>query len=728
MSLQILVARELWQEFDAEWRTLIDGDAAIAELLGALRVAGDKKRGSRCTALAREHAKKLEEAGRIEDAAMLIGTATAAGGNPSELRPDLTRLTEAAFGSEAWWPAYSELAGLNGPSDELRGAWISFTKLRAYQQGTLVFHPGGWGAGEITDVDLDERAISVTFGSGMRETFPMNAAIDIFIPLPEQDLRSLHFRDPESMRKQTKKEPLGALRTLLERHHGKATTAVIRNGLMQIGIEGSAWSAWWRKARKLAENSEWFDVSGSPQRSVIQLLLKAKDPAAGLRKALVQASDLAEVHGKVRELFIGQSVEEALKEVAIEELSKAVTVETEPLHERFGAWLFLRELKGETPEELKPALEEVIIAEDPIDPSIAPPAWEIFQKLSGSRDQERVVSILPELYGEHWMVAALRNLQHAAPGMVRPLVDALTTGGHADALSAHYIGLLARPLRAPTLLVALARQFDPGDHVEGWPTPLQRVHALLTLATHLNEARRGDPHMTRVNARLVEILTGVKKPLLRLLLRNAGVAGLRGLQLVLARGVDDTIDRLVTDIALEHDRQFFAGDAGPFWVGSTTWTTKSGLAKRSGELRELHDVKIPENQDAIGRAASYGDLSENAEWEAAIEEQRNLTNRAMEIEAELRDADLIENAAFLEDTICPGACVRYREIGTAGEISIKILGPWDGHLGEDVVSYLAPLAQGMLGMHSGESKKIMLPAGEVTVDILEVSPVELETV
>ena len=149
-----------------------------------------------------------------------------------------------------------------------------------------------------------------------------------------------------------------------------------------------------------------------------------------------------------------------------------------------------------------------------------------------------------------------------------------------------------------------------------------------------------------------------------------------------------------------------------------------GLERRSGELRELREVKIPENEEAIGRAASYGDLSENAEWEAAIGEQRNLTSRAMEIEAELRNAELLENANLIEDTVCPGTIVRYREVDEEKEKEIQILGPWDGELADNVVSYRAPLAAGLLGMHVGESKLIELPAGKVKIEVLEINVTE----
>ena len=124
----------------------------------------------------------------------------------------------------------------------------------------------------------------------------------------------------------------------------------------------------------------------------------------------------------------------------------------------------------------------------------------------------------------------------------------------------------------------------------------------------------------------------------------------------------------------------FAHDTGHFWDGAAIWTTRVGLEKRRPELRELREVKIPANQDAIGRAASFGDLSENSEWEAAIEDQRNLTARAMEMEDELRKTDLIEEAPVAEDTVCPGTRVKYRE-ARAGGAPILILGPWDADEG-----------------------------------------------
>jgi transcription elongation GreA/GreB family factor len=109
----------------------------------------------------------------------------------------------------------------------------------------------------------------------------------------------------------------------------------------------------------------------------------------------------------------------------------------------------------------------------------------------------------------------------------------------------------------------------------------------------------------------------------------------------------------------------------------------------------------------------------------AIEEQRNLTNRAMEIEEELRHVELIENAALPEDTVCPGTIVTFKELATGRDREITILGPWDDHLGDEVVTYRAPLAAGMLGLRPGARKSIQLPSGILEVEVRSIRPWEL---
>jgi transcription elongation factor GreA len=223
--------------------------------------------------------------------------------------------------------------------------------------------------------------------------------------------------------------------------------------------------------------------------------------------------------------------------------------------------------------------------------------------------------------------------------------------------------------------------------------------------------------MTRAQQRLTDLLTKGDPPVLRKLLVEPDHSTLASLRGMLQRGMDDKVDALITDIAIENGFDIFAAGGTRFWQEDRIWTTRSGLLRREAELRELRETKLPENAEALARAASYGDLSENSEWENAIEEQRHLTEQAAQIERELRQTALLENAPIPDDTVCPGTFVRYREVASGQEHRLEILGPWDG--GPETVSYRAPLAQGMMGLHPGDRALIDLPAGPLEVEVLE---------
>lgn len=792
MTLPLLVTKEMWQEFDDTWAELRSSGGPIDELLPAIKLAGEKKRAGRLVAQAREHAEKLVSSDRAADAAMILGASLAAGGNPGELAELLCEASEKAWTDEAWYPVFKEVTGFAEGAADLRTPWKKMAKLLAFQPGSTVFHPGGWGVGEVFEMNAADGYARVRFWNGREDKFPLNAAMDIFDPLPESDLRSRSLKDAEGLKKEVKKAPLEALNAILVRHNGRATTTTIKTAMMQIGIEGSAWSAWWRKARKLAENSDEIEVSGTPQKSTVTQLLVKKDPSEALQRLLQRASNLAEVHARVRDLFVGEGVGDELSAIAIDELEKAAASEAEPLPERLAAWLLLREKQGASPKLMRRVLHEVTQAPAPPDPSQPPEIWKLFQALPGAKDQERSVAILPELFGTGgaqlaleavdaqlaeaqaevaalegdeapegdaapaagasegtaseaadgatdsateeeedfaWVEDVLPQLQHAAPGQVRPLVERIVAAGHADELRAHYSGLLARPLRNPTLMIVLAERYEDGGVHDDMPTPVQRGQALLALAVNTFQERRGNPQLTRISGRLTDYLCKGDDPMLRQLFSTADVSALRSANVTASRGVDSEIDNLITEIALSKDRQFFAQDAGFFWEGETVWTTRAGLRRRSAELKELREVKIPENQDAIGRAASFGDLSENSEWEAAIEEQRNLTARAMEMEEELRLTDLIEEAAVIEDTVCPGTKVRYRDLSENKEATVLLLGPWDEVevLGTQVISYRAPLAKGLLGASTGERSTVQLPGGDIEVEILSIEAPDLSS-
>lgn len=725
MSLIQLVAQEQWQEFDDSWSEVMLSEGPIDELLVALRVVAEKKRMPRCIPQLRQHAETLGKSGRDADAARLLGQAVTSGGGAGELGGLLFVHAEKAWGSKPYWTRYVEISGLRPDGSDLRRAWVSFERLLGFDQGKLVFHPGGWGAGEIVVLAVDTLEMTVRFGNGKKDVFPLSASVEIFEPLSEEDLRAIHFRSADELKRRLKDEPLSVLRAIVTRHNGRASTVAIKNALLQVGVEGGSWSAWWRRTRKLAENSEWFRVTGTPTKGDVLLLRSATDPVEDLRRQLSNFTVLSDLLARVKNQLASKP-EPRMRAMMLEVLEQKTGTTGEAGPVRLAAWMLLRDEHDRTPEPLVTALRAAAAEPAPKDATKAPALWALFQSLPGTREQERCVSVLQEVFGEGWVEQALTNLFHAPAGMVRPLVDALVAAGKQKELGLLYKELLQRPLRAPEVLVALAKHGEAGKLKVELPSALTRAQALLSLATNLHVNRRGDANAARTETKLSELLTKGKDPLVRKLLANADADALLSVQRMLQRGVDEDLDAVVTDILVRSAPAASRAAQAQFWENDRIWTTKKGLERRSLELKELREVKIPANQDAIGRAAAMGDLSENAEWEAAIEEQRNLTSRAMEMESELRRVELIENAILPENLVCPGTIVRYKDLARAKESEIAILGPWDTEMADNVVSYRAPLAAGLLGKRPGESTKITLPGGTIEVEVTSVTPFHLE--
>ena len=138
--------------------------------------------------------------------------------------------------------------------------------------------------------------------------------------------------------------------------------------------------------------------------------------------------------------------------------------------------------------------------------------------------------------------------------------------------------------------------------------------------------------------------------------------------------------------------------------------------KLMDEIITLEHELRSELPKEILRARELGDLSENSEWESAMEEQRNLTGRAQDMDAQIRAARPIEEQDVPSDRVAPGTKITIVEVVSGKQFVYRVLGPWDVN-DDHTINYMAPIAQGLLGKGVGETGEIPGPAGVVTVRI-----------
>ena len=138
------------------------------------------------------------------------------------------------------------------------------------------------------------------------------------------------------------------------------------------------------------------------------------------------------------------------------------------------------------------------------------------------------------------------------------------------------------------------------------------------------------------------------------------------------------------------------------------------------ELEELKLVRRPEVVERIKIARSYGDLSENSEYDAAKDEQAFVEGQISTLETKIRYAEIIDSDAVASDEVAIGKTVVVQEVGTTDQDTYVIVGAAGADIFSGKISNESPIAQALIGKKTGEQAVIESPAGDYTVDIISV--------
>ncbi len=149
----------------------------------------------------------------------------------------------------------------------------------------------------------------------------------------------------------------------------------------------------------------------------------------------------------------------------------------------------------------------------------------------------------------------------------------------------------------------------------------------------------------------------------------------------------------------------------------TVYITKDGLEKLKAELKELKEVKIPEVAKRIQTARDNGDISENAEYEGAKEEQARVEGKIAELEEIIKNAKISDNNNS-KGEIAVGSKVKVHIDGDEEEF--HIVGALEADPTNNKISHESPIGSALLGKKIGEKVEVEAPIGKVTYTILSV--------
>lgn len=150
------------------------------------------------------------------------------------------------------------------------------------------------------------------------------------------------------------------------------------------------------------------------------------------------------------------------------------------------------------------------------------------------------------------------------------------------------------------------------------------------------------------------------------------------------------------------------------------YLTENGFQKLKAELEQLRSVERPAITAQIAEARDKGDLSENAEYDAAKEAQGLLEMRIANLESQLASARILDESKIDTSKVQILSRVKLRNLGTKKEVEYTIVSESEANLKEGKLAIGTPIAKALLGRKVGETVEVNVPAGVLNFEILEI--------
>ncbi|MBN2490315.1 MAG: GreA/GreB family elongation factor [Planctomycetes bacterium] len=585
-----------------------------------------------------------------------------------------------------------------------------------FRSNDVVLHESGWGLGRVRGYDPLDAMLIVDFDAKKGHKVNPAAAPKLLRKLAPDDYRALKVLDAEGLARLVAGDPIGLLRQVLAARGRETTAARIKSDLVPDVVPAPAWNAWWNRARRAAEKDPMIRCAGSGAGMTFSLRDEPEQPAAETLQAYRSAASGArrvQIALDARRSVHAAHVVPALIE-AIETTPAAGLVALAEQH-------FLLETLGvERPGKLDPAQ----LAEPG-------PALEVLTSLDHPHVRARAFEVIrstPMSDRAGFLETAFFRVSEDLWDAV--FEDLAGLGESGAAVRTHIMTELVRhPRHAPDRFGWLVNRALKGAITSpALPDAPSLLRKLIDAINDLHRNHAGEKGVRERVQRMQAVLTERDGALLDAVLDRCTGEEARGLRerfLTCLAFTENMKRELGVRVARRHAVQPAASHpdrrAAPAATDDAVlWTTEASLRARRGDYEKLVNDEIPRGQQALNQAASYGDLSENAEWTYALEQQAQLTRRAERMASELRRVRLIDPTAVPVDRMGLGSRGRFEDLVTGESLTFTILGPWDAAPDRGILSCESPLALQLLDRTVGSEFQVVLPQREMALRLLAI--------
>ncbi len=156
-------------------------------------------------------------------------------------------------------------------------------------------------------------------------------------------------------------------------------------------------------------------------------------------------------------------------------------------------------------------------------------------------------------------------------------------------------------------------------------------------------------------------------------------------------------------------------------MSNVSYYTEEGLKKLRAELDQLKNVERPSISQQIAEARDKGDLSENAEYDAAKEAQGLLEMKIAKLEDKISNARIIDESQLDTSKVLIHSIVKIKNVNNGAKMTYKLVADTEADIKSGKISVNSPIAKGLLGKSVGESADIQVPNGVMKFEVIEIT-------
>lgn len=683
---------QLWEEYSAS--DTVEAEEFI-QLLNAIKVSDFAKLFGQFveTALPLWQTVK-DETDSYHILRLLIDLQTT---NSPQLAETALQALQKKYGGHARFNEWMRLTGLRA-KENFQGVLSSFDLLAHMDKGKFVFHTGGWGTGEITDISHVREQMAVEFENvaGLKHITFTNA-FKTLIPLPDENFLVRRFANPDLLESEARQDPVQLIKILL-RDLGPKSAVEIKDELCELVIPEKDWSKWWQGARAKIKKDTMIE-SPESLKEPFRLRKSEETHEDRLYKTIERKNTPDEIlltsYSFVRDfphVLKNQEARESIKNKLLWILSNPLVSEAKELQVLiFLETFFSHEMEGK---KLSDYISNLKHIED------------VLNEMEIIAFKKRALTLIREHRPDY--VELFISLLHSVPqvNLRDYLLKELNQGETRPLLIESLQKLIRHPSSQPELfvwyfqkIITKGNEDLPFSDKEGQCTFFE---SFLILFSNIESK----PEWRDLVKKMYNLLSGKRYAVVRALIEGTSLEFIKEFLLLVSKcqTLSDHDIKILRSLAevVHPSLNSNKSRKHSHLDGNIIWTTEEGYLKTQERAKHIGTVEVVDNAREIEAARALGDLRENSEYKFALERRSRLQGELRSLSDQLKRARIITKNEISLTEVTLGSIVDIIDSNQKKQ-TYTILGPWEANPEEHVVSFQSKFAQAMLGLKEGDT-------------------------